>query len=58
MAELVRNGYVDVKSNNMRRLNMRYPYLEAEVVFAVQQVGHSHPQSSNTRHTARLLRWQ
>jgi hypothetical protein len=43
VAELVRNGYVDVKPNNMRRLNMRYPYLEAEVVFAVQQVGHSHP---------------
>ena len=38
VAELVRSGYADVKPNVMKRLSMRYPVLEAEVVFAVQQV--------------------
>ncbi len=39
VAELVRGGYADVKPGAMKRLSMRYPVLEAEVVFAVQQVG-------------------
>ena len=38
MAELVRAGYADVKPGVMKRLSLRYPVLEAEVVFAVQQV--------------------
>lgn len=45
MAELVRSGYVDVKPGSMKRLSMRYPYLEAEVVFAVQQVRKHTPPS-------------
>ena len=39
VAELVRTGFLDVKPNSMKRLSMRYPFLEAEAVFAVQQVG-------------------
>ncbi|GAB5036550.1 glycerol-3-phosphate mitochondrial [Nannochloropsis oceanica] len=38
VAELVRTGYTDVKAGTrMKRLHMRYPFLEAEVVFAVEQ---------------------
>jgi hypothetical protein len=41
VAELVRSGYLDIKPKVMKRLSMRYPFLEAEVVFAVQQVQHA-----------------
>lgn len=38
VAELVRTGYTDVKAGSrLKRLHMRYPFLEAEVVFAVEQ---------------------
>lgn len=35
----MRSGYADVKPGAMKRLSLRYPVLEAEVIFAVQQVG-------------------
>jgi len=39
VAEVVRSGYLDIKPKTMKRISMKYPYLEAEVVFATQQVG-------------------
>ena len=38
VAELVRSGYYDVKPKTMKRLSMKYPYLEAEIVFATHPV--------------------
>ena len=37
VAEWVRAGYLDTKPGKAKRLHSRYPFLEAEVIFAVDQ---------------------